>query len=454
MASPFDPLASLMTPQQLQLQRAQDWNDQYLNDRKLAQNGQQAGFASLGTAIGQGLSALSEDNDPLMQRAKQNADILQSANQDAAHITDPFERQKQILVNASTRFRSIGAFDTSAQLDASLLQLTQQQHELAQLDAKAASEQAEADTKNLLKPGLVANQTADTNNKIAASGNYASEVAKRGFDMGMVKGQIWFDPKNPTPTPVGINENDPKAVQEALDKGLIPLQGAVLQATKFGDLGSQPIGGQAASDINHGLTNQQNLNQLRDLSESLQGAVDKDGRLNPNAVLQWGQGKLGMNDAVNQWNANYNQLRANVQSLIKGTPSNRDAQIFEATIPELFDPYNVKIAKLDALDNVNKALVRLTIQEHQATKQAVPQEILDEAKSLGIDVGNLPAMTIAQSYAARQKLANSVQQKISGAWGMAQNATKTKEQTDAEFVDGVINGHYKQAPPGSLSGAN
>lgn len=445
MATPFEPLAGIVTPQQLTLQRQQDWGQQYLADRKLAQNGQEAGFASIGTAIGQGLSGLLDNSDPQMVRARQNAAILTKANNDAQGIADPFERQIAVLSAASNGFRGMGAFDTSSQLDASLLQLKQQQTEMAQLKAKGNSEQAEADTKNALLPKVVEAQQADINNKNSGALNFQSEVANRAFEQGIPKAQAWFDPKDPNPTPITVNDKDPTAVAAAMSKGLVPLGGGIsIQGKGLGDLGSQPLGTGAASDVNHGLTNQANINKLRDLSESLQGIVDRDGKLNPNSVLQYAGGKIGVNDAANEWNANYNQLRANVQSLIKGTPSNRDAQIFEATIPQFFDPYNVKIAKLNALDAVNKQLVTLTIEEHQATKQAVPAEILAQAQALGIDVGNLPAMTIQQTRDLRTRLANSVQAKVSGSWGMAQDAqASTQAKSDQQVIDDVLAGKYK-----------
>lgn len=445
MATPFEPLAGIVTPQQLTIQRQQDWGQQYLNDRKLAQTGAEAGFASLGTAIGQGLSGLVDNSDPAMVRAKQNAVILTKANNDAQGIADPFERQIAVLSAASNGFRSMGAFDTSSQLDASLLQLKQQQAEMSQLQAKGNNEQAQADISKAKLPLTVAEQIADINNKNAGARNFQSEVENRAFERGIPKPQVWFDPTNPTPTPIAINDKDPAAVAAAQAKGLVPLSGGLsVQAKGIGDLGSQPIGTGAASDINHGLTNQNNINQLRQLAETLQGGVDKDGRINPKAVLQYAGGVIGTNDASNAWNANYNQLRANVQSLIKGTPSNRDAQIFEATIPQFFDPYNVKIAKLDALDAVNKSLVTLTIQEHQATKQALPQEILAQAQQLGIDVGGLPSMTIQQTRDARTRLANAVQAKVSGSWGQAVDSqASTQARSERQVLDDVLNGRYK-----------
>lgn len=445
MATPFEPLAGIVTPQQLTLSRAADWNNQYLMDRKLAQNGAEGGFASIGTAIGQGLSGLLDNSDPQMVRARQNAAILTQANNDAQGIGDPFLRQIAVLSQASNKFRSIGAFDTSSQLDASVLQLKQQQTEMAQLKAKGNAEQAEADTKNAELPFAAASKIADINNKNAGARNFQSEVENRAFEQNIPKPQVWFDPTNPTPTPIAVNDKDPAAVAAAQAKGWVPLSGGLsVQAKGLGDLGSQPIGSAGASDVNHGLTNQHNINQLRTLAETLQGAVDKDGRINPGAVLQYAGGVIGTNDAANAWNANYNQLRANVQSLIKGTPSNRDAMIFEATIPQFFDPYNVKIAKLDALDAVNKQLVTLTIEEHQATKQALPTEILAQAQQLGIDVGNLPAMTIQQTRDARTRLANAVQAKVAGSWGMAQQDQQTNQaKSERQVLDDVLSGKYK-----------
>lgn len=238
MATPFDPLANIVTPQQLLLQRAQDWNDQYLNDRKLAQNGQQAGFASLGTAIGQGLSAITGDNDPLMQKAKQNAQILTQANADAANISDPYEKQAAVLKTASNAFRKIGAFDTSAQLDANLLQLMQQKGELSKLNADAASAQSTADKNAALLPGAAALQTAQTAEAGAKAGEALSTIplnqAKLNNEQA-AKPASFYKMVNGQPDIVGVDLRDDAAVKQAVSNGYKPLN-ISMQVAKPGDL--------------------------------------------------------------------------------------------------------------------------------------------------------------------------------------------------------------------------
>jgi hypothetical protein len=87
-------------------------------------------------------------------------------------------------------------------------------------------------------------------------------------------------------------------------------------------------------------------------------------------------------------------MRADIQSIIKGIPSNYDAGIFEAMIP---DPGGFKSerfynAQLDVLEDSTRELVKLTIEFHKGTQKPIPKSVLDAAFMSGIRVDDLAPM--------------------------------------------------------------
>jgi hypothetical protein len=88
------------------------------------------------------------------------------------------------------------------------------------------------------------------------------------------------------------------------------------------------------------------------------------------------------------------KMRADIQSIIKGIPSNYDAGIFEAMIPDpgAFKSETFYNAQLDVLENSTRELVKLTIEFHKGTQKPIPKSVLDAAFMSGIRVDDLAPM--------------------------------------------------------------
>jgi hypothetical protein len=87
-------------------------------------------------------------------------------------------------------------------------------------------------------------------------------------------------------------------------------------------------------------------------------------------------------------------MRADIQSIIKGIPSNYDAGIFEAMIPDpgAFKSERFYNAQLDVLEDSTRELVKLTIEFHKGTQKPIPKSVLDAAFMSGIRVDDLAPM--------------------------------------------------------------
>ncbi len=79
-------------------------------------------------------------------------------------------------------------------------------------------------------------------------------------------------------------------------------------------------------------------------------------------------------------------MRADIQSIIKGIPSNYDAGIFERMIPDpgAFKSRRFYDAQLDVLESATRELVELTIAFHQGTQKPIPKDVLNAAYAAGI----------------------------------------------------------------------
>ncbi len=80
------------------------------------------------------------------------------------------------------------------------------------------------------------------------------------------------------------------------------------------------------------------------------------------------------------------KMRADIQSIIKGIPSNYDAGIFERMIPDpgAFKSRRFYDAQLDVLESATRELVELTIAFHQGTQKPIPKDVLNAAYAAGI----------------------------------------------------------------------
>lgn len=102
-------------------------------------------------------------------------------------------------------------------------------------------------------------------------------------------------------------------------------------------------------------------------------------------------GSYGGNQANDAYAAQ-GQVRADVQSVIKGIPSNYDARIFENTLPQPGDGEDLIAAKKKVLDRTIELGLRNTVANYQGTKQEISPAILKQITDRGIDLDNISRM--------------------------------------------------------------
>jgi hypothetical protein len=87
------------------------------------------------------------------------------------------------------------------------------------------------------------------------------------------------------------------------------------------------------------------------------------------------------------------KMAADIQSIIKGIPSNYDASVFEKMIPRLGAVKSRRVyeAKIDLLENHTRSALELTIGFYKGTNQEVPQQIVAAAAAVGVDTRGVEA---------------------------------------------------------------
>jgi hypothetical protein len=102
----------------------------------------------------------------------------------------------------------------------------------------------------------------------------------------------------------------------------------------------------------------------------------------------------GFIDAV----ATRKKMRADIQALVKGIPSNYDAGIFEGMIPDpsAFKNKRFYNAQLDVLEKATTDLVELTIAFHAGTDKPIPEAVMNAAFAQGIRVEDVEPMDAAE----------------------------------------------------------
>ena len=119
----------------------------------------------------------------------------------------------------------------------------------------------------------------------------------------------------------------------------------------------------------------------------------------PKGLFNKWRGSLGFGpQEVVDASAVEDKMAADIQSIIKGIPSNYDASVFEKMIPRLGALKDARVyeAKLDLLETTAKEMVELTIGFHMGTEREVPRVILDAARALGVNVNEVDAWSEEQ----------------------------------------------------------
>jgi hypothetical protein len=422
----FDPLESILTPAQITARRQQQAVNAMLNAQN-ARTGREAGAQSVGTGLGLAIGGLFArfGKDPEMDRARENEAVLRRAQDAATGVENPFDKRIAVMTAAANEFADQGQFTYAEQLREKALQLQIQQLELKKLGGDAKKAVVEGDAAEAAEAASLESTKTSTE--------------KTKFDLEEARRQSLI-PKTSSWQRLGdpmdfraVDTNNPRDVAEAREAGYAPEQINVsVQSPNVASIrDAQAAPTDVRQDLTFGLNTLDNLSQMRELSTVIKGFSTSTGAPNPNAVVQYLGGRIGVGDATLKWNALENSMRADVQALIKGTPSNKDQEIFEKLVPTFWEPENVKRTKIDLLEKTQKNLVQLQIGFLKHTKQAVPEEIVSLARSRGVDVGSVPAMTgeaVAQQSTA---MAKEVTRQLAGA--QSQGA-----KSDKDMLKGII----------------
>ncbi len=142
--------------------------------------------------------------------------------------------------------------------------------------------------------------------------------------------------------------------------------------------------------------------------QTLENVSDQTGLLEGPAralAARFGLEKEGFIDAV----AVADKMRADIQSLIKGIPSNYDAQIFEKLIPDPRKAESTPLykARVRLLRDETSRMLEMIVGFHKGTDKAIPEEVIQAARAVGVDIAGVESMTeeeFGQATAAHQRL--------------------------------------------------
>ena len=98
----------------------------------------------------------------------------------------------------------------------------------------------------------------------------------------------------------------------------------------------------------------------------------------------------GTNEDAIKFEAARNNLKLAAQSIVKGIPSNFDVSTVIDTLPALTLPQETNKQRIKVTRGITKNLLYNTISFYKNTKQALPSEIIAQAKAFGIDINNVP----------------------------------------------------------------
>lgn len=185
-----------------------------------------------------------------------------------------------------------------------------------------------------------------------------------------------------------------------------------LRADGYINIGNSGIGidvdGDALNSDRKVVSNevQENIRAQTEMLASLdvlEGVTDQTGLIE--GPFRGLAAKLGFaEDGFIQAIAVKDKMEADIQSMIKGIPSNYDAEIFQKQIPDptkfqSTDLYQERVRLLR--NNVERAL-EITIAFHKGTDKEFPQEVLWAMERFGVDPATINPMTKDQAARATQ----------------------------------------------------
>ena len=134
------------------------------------------------------------------------------------------------------------------------------------------------------------------------------------------------------------------------------------------------------------------FNSLRFLKEMTPLVMQKG--IGPIKGLQtMGKVKTGVKDtdAMRKFDVARKNYKLAAQALIKGIPSNFDVQTVIDTFPDYFDTPELAKEKINLLNDIVRAMIKDNIAYFKGTAHVIPDEMIAEAESWGIDVQAIKA---------------------------------------------------------------
>jgi hypothetical protein len=98
-------------------------------------------------------------------------------------------------------------------------------------------------------------------------------------------------------------------------------------------------------------------------------------------------GMYGQDAPQYVWKSISDTLTADAQSMVKGIPSNFDAKVFRATMPQSGDSLAVAKRKLKQAKDYLKTTAADTVAYYQNVGKPIPPEVLARARAFGVDLG-------------------------------------------------------------------
>jgi hypothetical protein len=244
------------------------------------------------------------------------------------------------------------------------------------------------------KPG-----TVDLGNQVITA-NLAQPGAsyKKGMAPGeaerlaIARSNMYLNAMNkqmPKYTPVlGVDPQTGQQVTQFVDMNALNRGASVSQATLPGGgmprEPLKPLPTQAQAALGSGLMN------LDAMSKIDPKKLEK--YTGPGAVFGTLGAWAGNKDAADLY-TKLDTMRANVQALVRGIPSNFDQLIFQALAPGKWVPGGINKSRMESFRDMNKTAVQEAMAYYMGQGYKVPKPVLDKAKDLGVDVGAIRPWT-------------------------------------------------------------
>ena len=89
------------------------------------------------------------------------------------------------------------------------------------------------------------------------------------------------------------------------------------------------------------------------------------------------------------FNANLNTITSRIDEIAKGNPSDRDIPRYLAAFPDMIQAAGSNEAKINVIQYMNREAMKMKLAFMKASRYAIPREVANTAKAMGIDINKL-----------------------------------------------------------------